>query len=169
MEIDREPARQGATDKEPSSFEHQKISASSFYIERGLLAYLENYASLAGCTKHDALRRAVMEFMEKNPIRREGSNEKFLDFEIKIENLLRTLGSNGGGMHWKVKLHTELSRIIYCYSLSKCPFCGKPLSIIELTEDIGAGKVHAALMCNSLNSALCQKMLDAILLKEKSA
>jgi hypothetical protein len=168
MALTREPIKHGATDREPLSIEHQKISASSFYIERGLLAYLEEYANMAGCTKHDAMRRAVMEFMEKNPVMCEASTEKFLEFEIEIENLLRSVNSNGGNIRWKVKLYTELNRIIYRYSLSKCPFCGEPLSIIELTEDMGAGKVHAVILCNSPDSAQCQKMLDAILFKERS-
>ena len=108
---------------------HQKISASSFYIERGLLGYLEEYANSIGCTKHEVMRQALMEFMEQNPVRTGESTEKFLEYEIKIEDWLKSMNAINGDIKWKVNLHTESSRIIYHYSLNKCPFCGiRPLS-----------------------------------------
>ena len=37
--------RRGSVNRESLGIAHQKISASSFYIERGLLGYLEEYAN----------------------------------------------------------------------------------------------------------------------------
>ncbi len=61
--------RRSSINRESLSIAHQKISASSFYIERGLLGYIEEYANSIGCTKHEVMRQALMEFMEQNPVR----------------------------------------------------------------------------------------------------
>lgn len=165
MVIIRDTRRSSATG-ESLSIAHQKISASGFYIERGLLGYLEEYADSIGCTKHEAMRQALMEFMEKNPVRAGESTEKFLEFEIKIENWLKSMNANEGDIKWKVNLHTESSRIIYHYSLSKCPFCGSPSTVIELIEDIGARKVLATMLGNHSAGEKCQIMLNDMLFGE---
>ena len=158
--------RRSSANNESLSIAHQKISASSFYIERGLLGYLEEYADFIGCTKHEAMRQALMEFMEKNPIRSGESTEKFLEYEIKIEGWLKSMSVNNGEFKWKVNLHTESSRIIYLYSLSKCPFCGSASPVIELIEDIGARKVHAAMLGTHSAGEKCQNMLNDMLFGE---
>lgn len=146
---------------------HQKISASSFYIERGLLGYLEEYANSVGCTKHEAMRQALMEFMEKNPVKTGESTEKFLEYEIKIEDWLKSMNVNHNDINWKVNLHTESTRIIYHYSLNKCPFCGRAYPVIELIEDIGARKVYAVIQGNHTAIEKCQDMLDNVLFGER--
>lgn len=159
-------ARQGLASSESLSIAHQKISASSFYIERDLLGYLEEYANSIGCTKHEAMRQALMEFMEKNPIRSGESTEKFLEYEIKIEEWLKSMDVNNGDIKCKVNLHTESGRIIYQYILSKCPFCGSPSPVIDLIEDIGARKVHADMLGTHVAQETCQKMLNDMLFGE---
>lgn len=159
--------RRSSMNRESLNIAHQKISASSFYIERGLLGYLEEYANSAGCTKHEAMRQALMEFMEKNPVRTGESTEKFLEYEIKIEDWLKSMKNLNGDIKWKVNLHTEASRIIYQYSLNKCPFCGSPSPVIELIEDMGAQKVHATMQGNHSAGEKCQNMLDDILFGDR--
>lgn len=155
--------------RESLGIAHQKISASSFYIERGLLGYLEEYANSIGCTKHEAMRQALMEFMEKNPVRTGESTEKFLEYEIKIEDWLKSTNAINGDIKWKVNLHTEASRIIYHYSLSKCPGCGISSPVIELIEDIGARKVYATILGNHTAGEKCQHMLNDTLFGEHSS
>lgn len=160
--------RRSSANRESLSIAHQKISASSFYIERGLLGYLEEYANSIGCTKHEAMRQAVMEFMEKNPVRTGESTEKFLEYEIKIEDWLKSMKNKNGDIKWKVNLHTEANRIIYQYNLNKCPLCGSPSPVIELIEDMGAQKVHARIQGNHTAGEKCQDMLDDMLFGDRS-
>jgi hypothetical protein len=155
--------RRGSANRESSGIAHQKISASSFYIERGLLGYLEEYANSVGCTKHEAMRQALMEFMEKNPLGTGESTEKFLEYEIKIEDWLKSINADNSDIKWKVNLLTESSRIIYHYGLSKCPFCGSPSPVIDLIEDLGARKVHATMLGSHSAGEKCQTMLDDVL------
>lgn len=165
MAIIRDTRRSSAS-RESLGIAHQKISASSFYIERGLLGYLEEYANYIGCTKHEAMRQALMEFMERNPVGSGESTEKFLEYEIKIEEWLKSMDAKNSDIKWKVNLHTESSRIIYLYNLSKCPFCGISSPVIELIEDIGARKVHATIQGNHPAGEKCQNMLNDMLFGE---
>ena len=165
MAIIRDTRRSSAS-RESLGIAHQKISASSFYIERGLLGYLEEYANFIGCTKHEAMRQALMEFMEKNPVGAGESTEKFLEYEIKIEDWLKSMYASNGEIRWKVNLHTESSRIIYLYNLSKCPFCGSPSPVIELIEDISAQKVRATMLGTHTAGEKCQNMLNDLLFGE---
>ncbi len=158
--------RRSSIIKESLGIAHQKISASSFYIERGLLGYLEEYANSIGCTKHEVMKQALMEFMEQNPVRTGESTEKFLEYELKIEDWLKSVIDNNRDIRWNVNLHTESSRIIYHYGLNKCPFCSSPTPSIELIEDIGAQKVHAIMLGNHVDGEKCQNMLNDMLFGE---
>lgn len=158
--------RRSPVNKDLLNIAHQKISASSFYIERGLLGYIEEYANSIGCTKHEVMRQALMEFMEQNPVRTGESTEKFLEYELKIEDWLNSLNVNNSDIKWKVNLQTESSRIIYHYGLNKCPFCSSPTPVVELIEDIGAQKVHATMLGNHSSGEKCQNMLNDMLFGE---
>ena len=146
---------------------HTKISASGFYIERELLTYLEDYASISGCSKHEAMRQALIQFMERNPVQSDSSKEKFLDYEIRIDNLLRSMNTLDNELMWKVNLHTQSSRIIYRYDLNKCPFCGELAAVIELIEDMGMSSASATISGKHTPGTKCQDTLNQLLFPDR--